>query len=397
MRAWLIARRVWLVARRGWLVTRDGPFARLSSILVSGLFVLAFVLAGLSILPSAGAPDAVQVYEGAPPELASAAPLPLTVFVMRADRSVVRYGSAVREADGRLSVKIFESAGADERLATEAILFRPNLAVLWAVATDSSQEELKRRVDVIQNEAARAIESIITSEAFTVSYRPVLRAILTDAVTNAWEDPRTQSALEDLLVHSDAALAQMLHDDLQEIVVGRVKEAVWDMFQTNWLNAFGVPIGYELDYAPVLRAITATLLDPAVQETFVALGSERLETDEARRLAERLAIGLIDTLMRDRRMPEIVKDMYEDPRLREMVLPFSDSVMALFGALPRHLGGFGSESTLNPLAAHVFRAIVLGENRPLILFVTEEDGRRIERLELEAATFLRPVKSASGT
>ena len=277
------------------------------------------------------------------------------------------------------------------------MLFRPGPAVLWAAATDASQSELKRRIAVVQDEVARTIEEIIASPVFNVTYRPMLRAILTDAVSNAWEDVRTQAALSELLATSRPALERLLAGDFQSIVVGRVNDAVWDMLQTNWLNAFGVPLGYELDYAPVLRAITDAIADPRVQEVFVAFGSDRLATDEARRLAERIAIGVIDSLLRDPRVPEVVQLMLTDPALREMVRPLSEAAVGLVGALPRHLGGLGAESTLNPLAAHVFRAMVLGEDTPLILFVTEEDRLRIERLEPDGVTFLRPVDLSNRT
>jgi hypothetical protein len=45
---------------------------------------------------------------------------------------------------------------------------------------------------------------------------------------------------------------------METIVMSRVRDAVWDMLETNWLNAFGVPLGYDLDYTPVTRAVATT-------------------------------------------------------------------------------------------------------------------------------------------
>lgn len=376
---------------RAWVVLRNGPLARLSRVLASCLLVAGFVYAGWTVLPRAAASG--QLYDGSTPDLTAAGPRAIPVFVMRADRSVVRHGTAELESDGRLHVRIFDSAVGKEPSATDALLFRPNLAVLWAAASDASRDELKVRIDAVQDEAARAVERVITSDVFTDVYRPVLRAILTDAVSSAWEDPRTQAALEALLANSEAALERLLHQDLQPILVDRVKDAVWEMLEANWLNSFGVPFGYGLDYAPVLRTISGTLSDPRVQRTLAAFVSQELDTDEARRLAERIVIGTMDALLRDRRAPEVAREMASDPRLRDMMRPFSDAVVALVSATPRHLGGLGTESSLNPLAAHVFRSMVLGQGTPLVLFMTPQDRLRIERLEPDTATFLRPVEA----
>jgi hypothetical protein len=237
---------------------------------------------------------------------------------------------------------------------------------------------------------------VITSDVFTNSYRPVLRASLTEVVSRAWEDPETQAAMEELLVSSDAEFKRVLQGDLKAIVVGRINDAVWQMLEANWLNAFGMPFGYGLDYTPVLEAVTATLVDARVQKSFMAFGSERLGTEEARRLAERIAVGVADALMRDQRVPKIVNQMFWDPQLRTLLDPFMEAVTSLIGALPRNLGGLGSESSLNPLAAHVFKAMALGERTPLVLLVTPEDRDRIERLESDAATLLKPVATAGG-
>jgi hypothetical protein len=358
--------------------------------------VLAIGYAGWAIVPRSSAEEAARLYEDAS-RPAAAVPRLLPVFVMRANHTVIRHGTAVLEADGRFSVRIFSSAVASQPEATDALLFDPNFSVLWAAASDESRSELKERLNTVQDEGARAIESIITSDVFTRSYRPVLRAILTDAVSQAWEDPKTQAAFQDVLVSSDAAFKERLRAGVEAIVIARVNDAVWDMMQSNWLNALGVPLGYSLDYTPILRAVQATFLDPRLQQVFMQFGNERLSTDEARRLAERIVIGVVDALMRDRRVPNIVSEMIWDPRLRELVAPFTDAAVALGTALPRDLGGLGAATSLNPLAAHVFKSILLGQHTPLILFVTPAERQKIERLEPDAARLLRPVEMAGAT
>src|SRR5262249_29381301 len=158
---------------------------------------------------------------------------------------------------------------------TDGLLFAPTIAVLWAVASETARGELKQRFDDIQTQATGSVEKLITSDVFTNIYRPALRAILTDAVAHAWEDQKTRSAFSELLSSSDAAFKEKLSNGLETIIVGRIRDAVWDMLETNWLNAFGVPLGYDLDYTPVSRAVATTLLDPRLQQTLMEFGSER--------------------------------------------------------------------------------------------------------------------------
>jgi hypothetical protein len=381
---------------RTWSISGNERLARIASVVVSFVLGLGIVSAGWLVLPGPAAGNAERLYEGPSPAEATSAPQLLPVFVMRPDHSVIRHGVAIWQSNGVFTVRVFPSTEYDEPLASDALLFEPSMAVLWAAATDSSREELKRRLNALQEEAAKAIETVITSDVFTNSYRPVLRASLTEVVSRAWEDPETQTAVEELLLSSDAEFKRVVQGDLKAIVVGRINDAVWQMLEANWLNALGMPFGYELDYTPVLEAVTATLVDPRFQKSFIAFGSERLGTEEARRLAERIAIGVADALMRDQRVPKIVNQMFWDPQLRRLLDPFMEAVASLIGALPRHLGGLGSESSLNPLAAHIFKAMALGERTPLILLVTPEDRDRIERLESDAATFLKPVATADG-
>jgi hypothetical protein len=375
---------------KDWLRRRGPGLPRVAGAGASALLLFAITFAGWSVVPHAG-PLGAGGSHGAADRTIGGASGVVPVFVMRPDHSVVRHGTAILEGDGRVNVSLFASTASEVPEATEALLFQPTVVALWAAAPDKARTDLKQRFEAVQEEAAHSFETLITSDVFTHLYRPLLSSILTDAVAHAWEDARTQAAFADVLTSSDAAFKRRMSDGLEAIVLSRVKEGVWDMLQSNWLNAFGVPLGYDLDYTPVTRAISGALQDPRLQQTLMEFGSERLSTGEARRLAERLVIGVVEALMSDRRVPDVVSTMFWDPRLRQMVRPFMDSASALGAALPRDLGGVGTGATLNPLAAHIFRAVLLGERTPLILFVTPEERSRIERLAPDAAKLLRPT------
>jgi hypothetical protein len=381
---------------RQWLIERGSGLGRFASVGVSLLLMLTITYAGWTVVPHAAAIDSGVVYREGGEDSGNPARV-IPVFVMRPDHSVVRHGTAILTATGRISVSLFASTASMEPQATEALLFDPSVAVLWAAAPEAARGELKTRFDEVQRQATTALEKLITSDVFTNLYRPVLRAVLTDAVAHAWEDEKTRTAFANLLATSNTAFQEKLRQGMEAIVLGRIRDAVWDMLETNWLNAFGVPLGYDLDYTPVSRAVATTLLDPRLQQTLMEFGTERLGTDEARRLAERIVIGAVEALMSDRRIPDVVTTMLWDPRLRELMRPFTDAAVALGAALPRDLGGVGPTATLNPLAAHVFKSVLLGQRTPLILFVTPEERARIERLAPSAAKPLRPAGAAGAT
>jgi hypothetical protein len=219
--------------------------------------------------------------------------------------------------------------------------------------------------------------------------------MMTDALSSAWRDPRTQQAVEKLLAGAEPAMRRVLQGEVKAVLISRMSNAVWQMIRANWTNALGMPFGYELDYQPVIRAVTETFSDPRLHEVLVDFGRAQLDTPEARQVTERIVIGAIDALMRDRRVPGVVTDMFWDVRLRAMLQPFTDSALALAGALPQHLGGLGSENSLNPLAAHVFKAFAVATRTPLILLVTPADLRRIQRMENGTAVQLRRIGAGS--
>jgi hypothetical protein len=74
-----------------------------------------------------------------------------------------------------------------------------------AASSETARGELKQRFDEVQKQATVGVEKLITSDVFTNTYRPILRAILTDAVAHAWEDAKTRSAFSAVLSSSDAA------------------------------------------------------------------------------------------------------------------------------------------------------------------------------------------------
>lgn len=364
-------------------------------VVVSAAIIAGFVGAAWRVLPHAPSDDRVLFFrEPQPASIAYTGTVP--VFVMKPDHSVVRHGTAEMGPGGRIRVDLFPSTINEYGNATEAILADPSLGILWAAATDTSQAELRRRITLVQDMAAQTIERVITSDVFTNDYRPVLRAMLTDAISSAWRDPRTQAAVQGLLANAAPALQRALNGEVREILVSRLSGAIWQMVRANWANAIGVPFGYDLDYEPAIRAMTETLADPRLQQVLLGFGRAQLETREARQLAERLVIGTVDALMRDRRVPATVSQMFWDVRLRAMLRPFTNSLFALASALPQHLGGLGSESTLNPLAAHVFKAFAVASRTPLILLVTPKDMERLRTMESDTAVMLEPIAVRPG-
>ncbi|HEV7369761.1 hypothetical protein, partial [Arenibaculum sp.] len=311
--------------------------------------------------------------------------------LMRDDRSFVRHAVAEAGDDGVVRIEFFRSTAAQAAGATEALLLEAGPGVLWLVTSDESRAELRTRIGDLQDEAGRSFEAVITSEIFTREYRPRLRAVLGDAVAAAWDDARSQIAFRDLLARSEPIVRDAVRAEIGDALRPRFEQALWDMARANWSNVFGALVGYRLDYTPFGEAVAASLRDPALRRSLMGLGDELLGTVEAQRFFERLVIGTVDALVRDPQATAVVGDLMQDPRLHAELQPLSAAVMDLLSALPRHLAGLGNESDLNPLAAQIFKSMMLKRRGRLILFVTPEDRDRILRLDPEAAIVLKAL------
>ncbi|WP_207461209.1 hypothetical protein [Azospirillum sp. SYSU D00513] len=368
------------------MLARNGHLGRLLECAASAGFAALILAAGLSVLPRTEGDEEVRYYR-----TPAAADEPIPVFAMRPDRSVVRNAIATPGPDGVLRMTFFDGDAAGGFGATEPLLFDAGLTVLWMTASEESQDELRARFGALQDQGARSLEQVVTSRVFTEEYRPRLRAILTGAITTAWEAPLTQSALRALMERASPMVGQAVRTDIGDVLRPRFQQALWDMAAANWTNV-GVLVGYDLDYMPLNEAVAATMRDPKLQESFGKLGAALLETPEARRLCERVVIATASALARDARLPGLAEEMVHDVRLHEQIHPASDVLMDVVRALPKHLGGLGSESNLNPLAAQVFKALALNRSGKVILFVSPQDRARILKLDPEAAVPLHALK-----
>jgi hypothetical protein len=368
-----------------------GRWRKVPGLLVSLLIVGGFVAAGWTVVPRGGPAGGVRYYQ-APAERLHLSPTgTMPVFVVRHDQSAIRHGVATLQPDGVIRVNFYEQGLPELSSTSEALLFQPGFATLWAVASEASQKELLQRVQAVQGQVGQTLERVIGSDVFNQEYRPMLRSILSDAVSAAWDDDRSKAAFDALLETADPMLRDMLRDEAGKILEGRLESAFWEFIKTNWASPLYVITGDKIDYTPLSEAIQGVLRDARLRDTLLQLGNQVLDTHEARILAERLAIGIIDALLRDHRVPDVATRLFWDARFRGQVQPLYEALVGLAGALPRHLGGLGNENSLNPLAAHVFKAMTLNSATSLIVLVTPERRDRIERADPDAAVRLLPA------
>lgn len=318
----------------------------------------------------------------------------LPVFVMREGRGAIRHGTAQLQPDGTLLVEFYRTPLADAAVATEPLLFEPDLTAMWVAAPDSSRHELRARLVAVQDEVAQTLERVMMSEAFTLEYRPALREIFSDALSGAWEDERTAEALGQVTAMAGRIARYDLRGPIEALLDERVEAAIWSFLEANWAWLPAVPFGVDLDYSPLATIVEDTLADPAFRETLADFAGRILDIDETRVLAERLAIGALDALLRDGRIADVAAAMLADARLHHAVQPLADEVLALGAAVPRHLGGLGDETDLNPLAAHVFKAMTLDARVGFVMFVTPERWRVIRSIAPDAALRLAEAAPA---
>jgi hypothetical protein len=361
------------------------------SVIVSVLLICAFVGAGWTVLPFPRAPGEIRHF--AEPGVAFRADPDgtLPVFVLRADGTTVRNGVARADPGGGLSVELYRHPAAELATASEALLFDPGVGVLWAAAPEEAHRRLIDQIRSAQDEVGRTLERVMGVDVFVREYRPAMRAILADALSQAWNDPRTRGAFDELLNAADPMLRDLLHQESGVVLQHRLEAAFWDFLKANWTGPVDLLVGNGLDYAPLHEALAGIMRDEQLQDSLLRSVNRLLDTPEAQLLAERVAIGTVDALLRDRRIADLASRIYLDVRLQAAVQPLSDRLIALGSALPRYLGGLGRERTLNPLAAHVFKALTLNTPTSLILLVTPAERAQIAAADPEAGVALRPV------
>lgn len=380
--------------RQGFSPLRNERAARLVGLIAAALMIAVILSAARAVVPLPDSRSEIRLYEVPPggPVIEDWHTLP--VFVMREGRGAIRHGTATLRPDGRLRVELFTTPLAEAAEATEPLLFAPDVTALWVAASDASRAELRARLVAAQDGVAHTLERIMASEAFAREYRPILREIMSDAITGAWEDPRSREAFDALAEMVRRIARYDLSSRIEAVIDDRVESAVWSFLETNWAWLPTVPFGGELDYTPLAGIVEDTLADPAFRDTVSALVLRVLELDETRLLAERMAIVAVDALLRDARIADVTAAMVADPRLRDAVQPLADEVLALVGAVPRHLGGLGNENDLNPLAAHVFKAMTLDARVGFVMYVTPERLRVIHRIAPDAGLLLSEVPAS---
>jgi hypothetical protein len=361
------------------------------SFIASLLFLCAFIAAGWVVLPAASPGGGTRYFHAPAATLFPAPDGSMPVFILRGDRSPVRHGVARIEPGGLIRVDLYRQDQAEFRTMSQALLFDTGFSVLWAAASDRAHDELRQRVRRVQDEVVKSLERVMSDEIFTHEYRPVLRSILTDALGSAWQDRQAKAAFDNLMDAADPMLRDALRDDVGKILEARLEKAFWQFLKTNWSSPVYFITGDRVDYTPITEAIEGVLRDPRLQERMGAFGQKLIDTHEARVLAERLAIGVIGALLRDVRVPDVAGKMLWDPRFREEVRPLAEALDGLGAALPRDLGGLGSEHSLNPLAAQVFKALTLNRRAQLIMFVTPESRARIQQTDPDSAFALEPA------
>jgi hypothetical protein len=361
------------------------------SVIVSLLLICAFVGAGWTVFPSSRPGGAVRYYAApeAPYRLDPDGTLP--VFVLRADGTTVRNGTGRRIPGGGLELELYRHPAPELAASSEALLFQPGVGVLWAAAPEEAHRKLIAELRATQDEVGHTLERVMGFDVFVREYRPEMRAILTDALTQSWNDSRTRAAFDDLLDTADPVLRQLLHEEAGSLLRHRLETAFWDFLKANWTGPVDLLVGNGLDYGPLHEALAGIMRDQALQEALLRAVNRVLDRPEARLLAERVAIGTIDALLRDRRIPDLVSRLYLDVRLQAAVRPLGDRLVSLGGALPRYLGGLGAERSLNPLAAHVFKALTLNAPTSLVLLVTPAERAQIAAADPEAGVALQPV------
>lgn len=346
-----------------------------------GAGLLSLVIA--ACLCAAGARALVwPVPERTPGVFRSARPLPETTvrvaaFAMAPDGRFAPLGEGRRVAPDGLAVDYYASRGGVIVPGSVPVLFQAEPQVVWLLAGGAERAAVRSRLRAFAAVAAERGREILRSEAFGREYGPALRLIVHDALAAALAAPEVRQAQAAFLAAAEPVLRCTLSPELRSVVVERLYDAVWHFFRDNTVALLDLLQFSTPEMVPIEDVMAAAIADPRLHDALELTAAELARLPEADALGQAVLVALFDTLVRDERLPDLLRAIGRDPRFQ----PTFDTLMAaLFDfvrPLPRTLAGVGAGAAPNPLATHVIRALARGQASGVLVFMPPEASARL--------------------
>jgi hypothetical protein len=365
------------------LLSRHGPL--LASL---GLWVL-FLFAGWSALPMRDRHPVWTFHQA--DQLASsgvASTQPVPVFVMRPDRSTLRVGTGIPQADGRIDALPFDPS--DPRLiqASEALLFDADLRVLWLLASDEERTRIRLGMDALGRGLREAVDAVIKSPEFALDYRGELKDVAQQAVQAAWREPGTRNAYDELSRGAEPILRDAVKRDLMPIVLNRAEPLVWDMLGANAGALIDIFRTRQWDLRPVDQMMDAILRDARDHGIVEKTARRIIESRQAKSFMQVFASTVMDALARDERIRSLMVRLVTDQRIAGYLSPLTQPAAELARFAPGVLLGVHPSNDLNAIAAFTFRGFITGKSGRLVILMTPEQRDEMLRLDSRAPRLL---------
>lgn len=314
-----------------------------------------------------------------------AAPSSYPAYRLSPDGSAIPVGRAVLQDDDRVEMRLFPDLQTISFDGSHVILLETDVKALWSLVPSQSKDAIARIGERLISLLRDRFVNIVGQPAFTADYRDPLQAIVEDAYTQMWRDPKMQlisRTMRDIVNRTDG---ERLASALLPIVLPKLRSAVIDMMLPSWQGMQDLVLEGKLDTRPLELAAAEIMVNPEVQHLMVKHLFNFAKDERSWRVGALMADAFFDALTADPRLQPLVDKMLRDPRfskeLRTLETELSSMSMEVFSRIVERSNG-----RPDTLAVRVIRYILLNRRRLVALVVKDGSPAALELSRYEPLT-----------
>jgi hypothetical protein len=303
------------------------------------------------------------------------------VFVLDEQLFPLQCGRARLDRNGRL--RLYAYAGALCRSATawrSPLLLPADPRVPWVLVPEPERRQLRQLGEAALSHLQAVLRRAMTAAFFVAEYRPVIEAIVSQALRDAADAPAVTRAVRrfsDSL--QERQRLQGLLDGLVPVVGEKARDNLWRTLSGATATLFGSdgPRAREA-LVPLLDEVLA---DPRVRSQLAQTLPALLSDPETLALGSALVAAAGQAVAADPRLPQLLERLIGDPRFLGLH-PIGADAERLFTRLPASLLRMRHAWDHNPLATYVLRTQVRGQPAFLVLLPDAAQERQLSEAGL---------------
>lgn len=344
-----------------------GPLRSVAASRFASLVLVALaVWAGLAVLPRRASPDQAMALAFAVPQNISLSP-DSPVFILDDQLFSHQCGRFLAPAGQPMRLFPYGEAPCQTAAATAiAVVYPADIRLLWALLTTEERNEFSSSLRDTSYWLRQSLTAAI-GKSFFEEYRPMVRAILQNALERSLAQPQVREAIE-------RALRTVSPHDVDRVLAGvvpvaleRVETNLWNNVR-GWFSPGSEPVGAGQIMAGILS-------DPRVRNHLYATLPSVLSNPAMADAAVLATAEFVAAAIDDPRLPQLLQHLLTDRRLTQGL-----GHGALPEGMPRKLLKLRSPTDHNPLSAYVLRLAMHGHGGSVALLLSQAQYSRVSAL-----------------